>query len=280
MIMPQPQDSRRLCGPEETIPVPISSEGSGSDGRSSAVTGVLCSDSTRHDGRSMEAIRPVFVKCGTVAQANGSVFFEVGRTKLVCSVYGPRETTRRRDFQLSGQLNAEIKFAPFACERRRGHQPDSEEATMSRTITQALESAVLLDRFPKAKVDVSVMVLEDGGGVQAAAITAAALALSDASIEMVDLVTGVSVAFNESHMVIDPDIQEEEFVRNDSQWSSLTLALMPTVGEVAAMEQRGATSGGRCVAAVKAACEACHRIHQVQRQCLQDSLEPSEEAKS
>ena len=269
--MPPPADSRRICGPEESAPyVPAASAAPDQN--------VLREDSSRRDGRVMDAIRPMFLQCGTVSQASGSAYLEVGRTKVLCSVHGPRDTVRRREFQLMGQISAEVKFAPFACQRRRGHQQDSEESGMSRIVTQALEGAVCLEKFPKAKVDVHVMILEDGGSVLASAITAASVALADATIEMVDMVAGISVAFNSTLTLVDTDSAEEEAVRHNPDWSSLVLALMPASGEIGAMQQRGLTGSAQCSDAVKKAAEACLRIHQVQRQCLMSAVETNKMA--
>jgi ribonuclease PH len=52
---------------------------------------------------------------------------------------------------------------------------------LSRTVDK---HSVQLDKFPKAVLQAYVVVLEDGGGALAAAITGTSLALLDAGIEM------------------------------------------------------------------------------------------------
>lgn len=64
---------------------------------------------------------------------------------------------------------------------------------MSGVIEKALSPVVLLDRFPKAVVDVYVEVMEAGGSELAAAVTTACLALADAGIEMTDLVAAAAL---------------------------------------------------------------------------------------
>lgn len=58
---------------------------------------VLPSHGARADGRQRDQVdvRPVFVRCGLVSQAKGSAYIEAGDTKLLCSVYGPKETERK-----------------------------------------------------------------------------------------------------------------------------------------------------------------------------------------
>jgi exosome complex component MTR3 len=60
-------------------------------------------------------------------------------------------------------------------------------------MVQALEVSLRLETFPKSEIDVFALVLEQGGGMVGAAITAASLALADAGVEMYDLVASCSV---------------------------------------------------------------------------------------
>ncbi len=46
-----------------------------------------------------------------------SLFF-----KVMVGVYGPREIARRSDFSMRGNISCDLKFSPFACRSRRGHQ--------------------------------------------------------------------------------------------------------------------------------------------------------------
>lgn len=58
---------------------------------------VVSSQGPRADRRQRDQVdvRPVFVRCGLVSQAKGSAYIEAGNTKLMCCVYGPRETERK-----------------------------------------------------------------------------------------------------------------------------------------------------------------------------------------
>lgn len=57
----------------------------------------------------------------------------------------------------------------------------------------ALESAVQLEAFPKSIVHIKCIIMESAGGDLAVLITAASLALADAGIPMLDLVTAVAI---------------------------------------------------------------------------------------
>lgn len=83
-----PTDTKRLRGPEV------------SQSPSLFVckhVAVLPSRGPRADGRQRDQVdvRPVFVRCGLVSQAKGSAYIEAGSTKLMCCVYGPKETERK-----------------------------------------------------------------------------------------------------------------------------------------------------------------------------------------
>eukprot|EP00058_Branchiostoma_floridae_P000625 XP_002586113.1 hypothetical protein BRAFLDRAFT_109996 [Branchiostoma floridae] len=103
------------------------------------------------------------LNAGVVSQATGSAYIEMGQTKVIAAVYGPREIARREEFTMKGRLCCELKFATFACRRRRQHIQDNQEKDGALIVLQALEPAVCLDRFPKSQVDVYITVLQDDG---------------------------------------------------------------------------------------------------------------------
>uniref|UniRef100_A0A4W5NU69 Exoribonuclease phosphorolytic domain-containing protein n=1 Tax=Hucho hucho TaxID=62062 RepID=A0A4W5NU69_9TELE len=70
------------------------------------------------DGRQRRQVdvRSGFVRCGLNSQAKGSAYIEAGNTKLICCVYGPRETERKDETNMkSGRLITDMRFSPFSC---------------------------------------------------------------------------------------------------------------------------------------------------------------------
>lgn len=57
-------------------------------------------DGCRRDGRDVDEIRPVYLEMGIVNECTGSAYLEMGDTKIVCSVFGPRELPRSEDFSM------------------------------------------------------------------------------------------------------------------------------------------------------------------------------------
>jgi len=156
--------------------------------------------SIERSDRKDDELRRMFMKTGVISHAKGSSYLEVGDTKVEVAVYGPREIPKRSDFSMKGILSCELKYAPFACATRRGHQRDAEEIELGLLLKECLESTVRMNLYPKSRIDVFVTVLEDGGGVLAASITATGLALVDAQIDMYDNLIGCGVSIHKDRL--------------------------------------------------------------------------------
>ncbi|KAK2175858.1 hypothetical protein NP493_702g03026 [Ridgeia piscesae] len=196
------------------------------------------------DGRPAEELRPIFMETGVVNEAKGSAYIELQHTKVICAVYGPREVTRREDFSMMGQLMCELKFATFSCRKRRGHQPDKRDSEYSLLLQNALEPAIMLDKFPKARMDVFVIVLQDDGSALAAAISCASVALASAGVEMYDLVAGCSLTLSGDVKLLDPSTEDEytsekQTDASDTSYGAVTVGLMPSLKQISALSQEG-----------------------------------------
>ena len=55
---------------------------------------MILSKEEREDKRSFLQLRPLFMKIGVNGQANGSSYLECGKTKIICTVFGPRESIK------------------------------------------------------------------------------------------------------------------------------------------------------------------------------------------
>ncbi|XP_041651788.1 exosome complex component MTR3 isoform X2 [Cheilinus undulatus] len=148
----------------------------------------------RADGRQRDQVdvRPVFVRCGLVSQAKGSAYIEAGNTKLMCCVYGPRETERKDETDMKcGRLTTDMRFAPFSCPERGSWIQGSQDKDFSLMLHESLQPALCLHKYPRSQIEVNVMVLENSGSVLAHAVTCASLALADAGIEILNQISGL-----------------------------------------------------------------------------------------
>lgn len=199
----------------------------------------------RRSGRQAAETRPCHLRTAMVPNASGSAYVEQGNTKIVAAVYGPREADQRAQVTASateGLLYAELTFAPFAC---MGLSKDGNEkrAVLYSSILQgALESVTALERYKGNIINVHLLVLEDDGSVLSAALTAASLALADASIETQDLAAGTSIHLASSGpasstMLLDCDRAEEQWMPAGS--AVLHLGFCPSSGALCMMHSSG-----------------------------------------
>ncbi|KAJ0398762.1 hypothetical protein P43SY_009830 [Pythium insidiosum] len=238
---------------------PVAAAAAAESGVSAEAQRALIEKTLRMDRvrQSADELRPTFMKLGVVSGAAGSAYVEFHRTRVVCSVYGPRNDTRsRREFSQEGQLVCDFKFAPFAdAAGRRERGQDDDELELSSILTQALAPAVVLSKLPKCVVSIFVVVLESDGGELAAAINCASLALVDAAVEMYDVVTAASAAVVDSRVVLDPCHAEE--ARGDGK---VVLAFMPTLGRLTHTLQSGKLQHAQLQEAVDLCTDACSGV--------------------
>lgn len=149
------------------------------------------------------------MKTGIVTQAKGSAYLELQETKVIVSVFDPREIPNKNEYNPNGELYCEFKYAPFSSKKRRLHQQDSEEKEFSVILRRALESAVCRHEFPNFQVDIYALVLENDGSALGAAITCAGLALAHSGVPMYDLITAVTLGRQGERLFLDPTYDEE-----------------------------------------------------------------------
>jgi len=150
------------------------------------------------------------LKRDLVKQADGSAYIEFNKTKLTCSVFGPKQN-RKNEFLSSARIQCEFKFSTFSSTAKRGHQRDSQEYEFSNFVSRAVSSSCRLDLYPKSVIEVYVMVLESDGvcATLSAAIIAASVALADAGIAMTDLVVATSFCRVKGEVLTDCTASEE-----------------------------------------------------------------------
>lgn len=83
---------------------------------------------------------------------------------------------------------------------------------------RSLEPSVCRHEFPNFQVDIYALVLDNDGSCLSTAITAASLALANASIPMFGLVTAVTAGIYNNKVFIDPTIDEEELCLNQTTY--------------------------------------------------------------
>ncbi|XP_063052754.1 exosome complex component MTR3 [Engraulis encrasicolus] len=254
-----PVDRRRIRGPEEShSPYHFATE----ESMKCLGTGNRLVDDSQRGPLDM---RRIFARCGLISQAKGSAYIEAGNSKLICSVYGPRETERRDETDMkSGRLVTDMRFAPFACRKRGAWVQGNEEKDLSQGLLESLRPGVCLHKYPRCQIDVCVMVLESDGPALAHAVTCASLALADAGIEMYDLVLGCTVRHIGNTQLLDPtfaEVQDDQSGASVDSQGTVTLSLMPNMNQVSGLQSDGVMEQESIKAAVQACIEGCFKLY-------------------
>uniref|UniRef100_A0A8R7PC17 Uncharacterized protein n=1 Tax=Triticum urartu TaxID=4572 RepID=A0A8R7PC17_TRIUA len=202
------------------------------------------------------------MQTGPTTAASGSAYAEFGKTKVIVSVFGPRESKKAMLYSDTGRLNCSVSYTTFATGIRGQGLENKEYSGM---LHKALEGAVMLHTFPKTTVDVFALVLESGGSDLPIIISCASLALADAGIMMYDLVTSVSVSCLGKNVLIDPTSDEEAW-----QDGGLMVSYMPARKEITQLTLTGEWTDGKITNAVELCMDACSKLCEILRERLKD----------
>jgi len=236
---------------------------------------VQAKDNIERQGRDSTQLRPINFQLGIVKNASGSSYVDLGRTKVVVSVYGPRKQ-ERNELTKSGSLYINLRFAPFARKKRKEtrHFADAEETSLANSLEQAFSNLVLIDS--KFAVDAHVVILEDDGGAFSCAVSCLSAALVHAKIGIRDICIGSSVAFIGNNVCVDPT--KEELSKS---LCSLECVYSPSKDKVLFMDMKGSVSMDQMKLLFAYALQSGRFIQNSLRKTLiayQKSLQGSEQA--
>lgn len=165
---------------------------------------------SRVDGRGLFEMRRIFMKTGVLLKAEGSCYLSQGKTRLLCSVFGPKSNRNRGNrIPQEGELIVEVTFSPF-CHKGLGRVTKAgggtgqsnrnfqdvysdEISRLSSCIVQAFRSVVLTDQFCNSAVEICILVIQSDDCLISSSINCVSLALADARIPMRDICTGTTI---------------------------------------------------------------------------------------
>ncbi|XP_057854225.1 exosome complex component RRP41 homolog isoform X3 [Cryptomeria japonica] len=187
----------------------------------------------RVDGRRPLEMRQLHAQVGVVDKADGSAIFEMGNTKVIAVVYGPREVQNKSQ-QLHDQalVRCEYSMANFSTgDRVRRPKGDRRSTEISLVIRQTMAAAILTRLMPRSQIDIFVQVLQADGGTRSACINAATLALADAGIPMCDLITSCAAGYLNSTPLLDMN-----YVEDSAGGPDVTVGLMAKMEKVTLLQ--------------------------------------------
>lgn len=242
----------------------------------------------RADGRAAEEWRPAFLKTGTVSRADGSAYVEFGGTKVIVSVFGPREDVKAKEYSAVGKLKCHVSKASFSTASPELREASSQEGKwgkgsifggeeeeaegLSSELLKALLPSVQLKTFPKTRVDVYGLILQSAGSDLSVLTMASSLALADAGVSLFDLVSSATVSVRRGALLLDPVSAEER--DGDAQ---MTLALMAGLQEVSSLRSHGTLLPTLASEALELCLSGCGKMDAIMRTSLREEAVGADE---
>ncbi|RLF51311.1 MAG: exosome complex exonuclease Rrp41 [Thermoplasmata archaeon] len=225
---------------------------------------MLIKDGKRVDGRKPDELRPIKIEAGVLYRADGSCYLEWGGNKIMAAVYGPREALPRHiQDPTKALVNARYNMASFSVEERKRPGPDRRSIEISKVTSEALESVIFTELFPRTVIDISIEVLDAEAGTRCAGITAAGVALADAGIPMRDIPVACAAGKVDGTIVLDLTSEEDQEGEAD-----LPIAIAPRTEEILLLQMDGHMSYKEFEEALELAIKGCKEIAKLQRKAL------------
>ncbi|XP_050373237.1 exosome complex component RRP41 homolog [Argentina anserina] len=227
----------------------------------------------RLDGRRPMEMRKIHAEIGVVSKADGSAMFEMGNTKVLAAVYGPREVQNRsQQLNSNALVRCEYTMANFSTgDRMRKPKGDRRSTEISLVIRQTMEECILTNLMPRSQIDIFVQVLQADGGTRSACINAATLALADAGIPMRDLVTSCSAGFLNNTPLLDLN-----YIEDSAGGADVTLGIMPKFDKVTLLQMDAKLSLDTFENVMQLAIEGCKAVAEYIREILLENTKQLE----
>ncbi|MBC7129108.1 MAG: exosome complex exonuclease Rrp41 [Thermoplasmatales archaeon] len=221
-------------------------------------------DGLRIDGRKPDELRKIKIEAGVLYRADGSCYIEWGGNKILAAVYGPREALPRHiQNPTKALVNARYNMASFSVEERKKPGPDRRSTEISKVISEALESVIFTELFPRTTIDICIEVLDAEAGTRCAGITAAAVALADAGIPMYDIPVACAAGKVDGVVVLDLTSDEDKEGEAD-----LPVAIAPRSEEILLMQMDGHLTYKEFEEALELAIKGCREVAKLQKEAL------------
>ena len=220
-------------------------------------------DGLRLDGRALNEMRPIKIQTGVVERADGSAFIEWGANKIIVAVYVREAYPKHAQNIDRAIVKARYNMSGYSVEERKRPGPDRRTMEISKVISEALSSAIVLEKLPRAEVDVFIQVLEADAGTRIASLTASSVAVADAGVPMRDLVVGCTAGKVDGKVVLDLSKDEDNFGQAD-----IPMAILPRTGKVVLLQLDGNVTEEEFNEATSMMMNAMPRISELQRNAL------------
>lgn len=185
----------------------------------------------RAANRAADMLRPLKVTYDFFSYAAGSTLFEMGNTKVLCSVTIQQGVPHFLRGKKTGWLTAEYSMLPASTPIRTVRELTANKRSgrtieISRLIGRALRSVVNLNLIGEQTIFIDCDVVQADGGTRTACITGAYLALKAAQARwldeghiqapfLIDELAAISVGMSASGPLLDMDFAEDSAIDAD-----------------------------------------------------------------
>lgn len=185
----------------------------------------------RLDGRSYNQLRNIKIIVNAFGYAPGNLLFQMGDTKVLCSVTMQTGVPPFLKGKKTGWLTAEYAMIPTATKKRTDRPSNAikqqgRSVEISRLIARVLRAVVDLSTFPERTIMIDCDVLQADGGTRSAAITGSCIALQIAQtywlkngfidrLFLKEPIAAISVGMMKQEPLLDLNAAEDNIIDND-----------------------------------------------------------------
>jgi exosome complex component MTR3 len=228
----------------------------------------------------------LYIRGNVISQTQGSATCELGKTKIICSIYGPRPRKTlggRPEFSNRGALDVDAQYYPLSSNRMvTDDEREKKNRELSQFLENCLESTIQLEKFPKSVLDVYLTVLEEDEEVEgssfACAVIVVSYALAKLGIEMFDLCSACSLAYSTtSKRVI---VASNNGFNNGDVQGTCTIGFTANTKNMCCFDVRGENMDLEVLQQfVQKGQEVCLEIAKIMKQqlCVEEELEEQEQ---
>ncbi|CAD6190380.1 unnamed protein product [Caenorhabditis auriculariae] len=211
--------------------------------------------------RSSTAFRPCCIKCGVFSNQDGSGYAEFGNTRVLAQIYGPNSDEKWEEDH--AKITVSIKGVV-----------ENKQSEMRAQLNSSISAVIFAEKYPGKTIEIEVTVLNDDGGVLAAALIAASLAISHSGIEAMGTMTAAHVGVTaEGDFVTDPSISDFE---DRNLVGGVTLCLVPNLNQVTCVDVYGLVPHSRLPSLITTAREKALALVTVIRKSIIANVEQSQ----
>ncbi len=183
------------------------------------------SNAMRPDGRKLTKLRPLLITPSYLKTADGSVFIEMGDTKVICTAKLEERVPPFLRNSGKGWITAEYGMLPGSSQQRIGRESSRGRVggrthEIQRLIGRSLRAVVDLSCLGERTVWIDCDVIQADGGTRTASITGAYVALMEATrnwrergvinVDLIrDSVAAVSIGIVEGRILLDLCYEED-----------------------------------------------------------------------